>query len=190
MLEQRELECIEILSSSKDIVNGYYTCFYDDRSGFLHVSFKKLESNSTMKALLTLMGSYNWHIVGISDHCETGQYDYIKGLKNIKNHPMYSNNWSYVLFKCTENNKQVYHVSSITKLKPFLLSKLKEDVHKFGKDWDIKGTVYLRDINLQDKVDLCIYSLQFYMPFEYDKQLSLGLSNGSFKLYESNGLGT
>lgn len=188
----KEHECIRTLVSSKEVANEFETCFYDYTSGFLHVSFNQLSTTKSLRALITLMRDFNWHIVGISDHYEYGLYDYISGLRTLKDHPNYSGNWSYVLFKCTERDKRLYKVGELNELKPFIRSILLHECNKFNERWEIKGIDYLADTDLQDKLDLCIYLLQYYKISKKfsNKQLSLGLTNGVFKLYESDGLGS
>ena len=180
---EKEENLIEVLTSNEDVENGFDTCFYDNMSGFLHVSFKHLGKTKVLKALINLMEEFNWQIVCINDHCEYGQYPIDSKLDLLRNHPKYSYNWSYVLVKCRDMNR----VSEIDKLEPFLSNVFKEDKSKFNRHWEIKGTTYLIDEDLQDKVDLSIYQLYSYSVNKNygGKMLSLGLNNGIFKLYES-----
>lgn len=182
MFLKKERECISTLCSSGN-ENGYY----DSYTGYLFVSFKT--ASKCIKALETLMRDYSWCIVGLLNvNRNDKEIKYNKKAKSLQDYSKSKDSWLYCLFKMGDEEVANYHMGNVNVLKSYLEGKLGTDSLLFFEDFSIPKELFYENIRMQEKIDFCIYSLNFSecsKPFGY-KNLVVGMQGNDFKIYESD----
>ena len=182
MFLKKERDCINTLCSS-----GNENDYYDSHSGYLFISFKT--ASKFIKALETLMKNYNWCIVGISDVSRNEkEIKYNKRAKSLQDYSKSKGNWLYCLFKMGDEEVANYHMGNVNVLKGFLEGKLGTDSLLFFEDFSIPKELFYENIRMQEKIDFCIYSLNFSECSKHYgyKNLVVGMQGNDFKIYESD----